>query len=1138
MVTTLIDTGAISNVISEELVQRLQLPVEPVVTCQVTGALHGSQRSCDKGIKITLHTDSWTYSTSALVVPGLKRYLILGMPFVQANAAHIDFQNLTFSPTPLMPLIATGANLVPVNVNPTTPLLELNALDLLRQNQEIVAEQLFLIRVDVQALEPSPSMPPNELSMYSDILVNDMPNELPPLRTVNHDINLEPGLAPPYKQPYRLSFDEQTELKRQLTDMLAKGFIRPSHSPFGAPVLFVQKKDGSKRLCVDYRALNRQTVKNRYPLPLIDDVLDHLAGAKWFTTLDLHSGYHQVRITPQDIPKTAFRTKYGHYEYVVMPFGLCNAPATFQRLMNDLLRDFLDDFVCVYLDDIIVFSPDRETHLVHVTKVLDCLRAEKLYVKLKKCSFFQRSVEYLGHIVTPEGVKVDPKKVEVVKNWPQPQNSRELLSFLGLAGYFRRFIPHFSKIAQPLYQLTQQSVKFEWSPACQESFQHLRLRLTSAPVLRLPNKHGTFIVSCDASGFAVGAMLEQVDAADQKPHVIAYFSKKMTPSETRYPIREQELLALVAALKHWEHYLRGRPFIVYTDHQSLIYIQTQKHLTGRLARWHNFMVDFEFEVRYRPGKNNPVADALSRAPDLELNLLLLDTISPDHQRQIKDAYSLDPTFEPIFTLLKTGNPVPKALAQTIKHYRLVDDFLFYTAIVDDWPHERLCLPDCEYRRHVLHDSHDAPIAGHPGLLRTYLLLQDSYYWPAMKRHIQEYIRKCRVCQQSKHSTRNQSGLLQPLPVPLQRWEEVTLDFVSGIPRTSRGNDCVLTFTDRLSKRAHFVPTQKTCTAEMAAKLYFDNVVRLHGISKVFISDRDVRFINPFWKTVHALMGTKLNFTAANHPEADGQSERTNETMIQLLRLIQGYTHANPQDWDLHLTAAEIAYNNYTQGSTHISPYELDTGCKPRLPGQPRQIDEQSLDASNFIEGQEARLKLAQDLLAQAQDAQAKYANRHRHQQTFSPGDYVLVHKNWYQAPWSKEHDKLGVIWHGPLKVLKKIDEKAYVLELPEVSQKHRVFPIVALRKFYYDGYPKISPQNIQEQIMNLPDLERLIDRKTVRSRFGDVNKYLAVWKDCDPNKPSWVSYSVFQYLPADKQKVLLDDLAFLEDEENRSRGEL
>ena len=429
---------------------------------------------------------------------------------------------------------------------------------------------------------------------------------VPPERDVEFTVELVPGAAPISKTPYRMAPVELQELKDQLQELLGQGFIQQSTSPWGAPVLFVKKKDGALRMCIDYRGLNQVTIKNKYPLPHIEELFDQLRGAKVFSKLDLRQGYYQVRIRKEDVTKTAFNTRYGHYEWLVMSFGLKNAPAVFMDLMQRVFQPYLDQFVVIFIDDILVYSKSEEEHEKHLRIVLQTLRDHKLYAKFSKCEFWLNQVSFLGHIISEEGVEVDPAKVDDIVNWKRPTTVTEIRSFLGLVGYYRRFVKDFSKIAGPLSSLTRKKEKFEWTDKVEKSFQELKRRLTTAPVLTLPEGGDGFVVYTDASKEGLGCVLMQ------NGKVVAYAARKLKTHEVNYPTHDLELAAVVFALKKWRHYLYGVTFEVFTDHKSLKYLFSQKELNLRQRRWVEFLQDYDCSVNYTPGKANVVADALSR----------------------------------------------------------------------------------------------------------------------------------------------------------------------------------------------------------------------------------------------------------------------------------------------------------------------------------------------------------------------------------------------------------------------------------------------------------------------------------------------------------------------------------------------
>jgi hypothetical protein len=451
---------------------------------------------------------------------------------------------------------------------------------------------------------------------YADVFPDELPG-MPLDRDIEFAIELQPETTLISKRPYRMPLVELIELKKQLQELLDKGFIRPSTSPWGCPALFVKKKDESLRLCIDYRPLKAVTIKNKYPFPRIDVLFDQLVRAKVFSKIDLCSGYHQIKIRASDIPKTAFSTRYGLYEYLVMSFGLTNAPAYFMYLMNSIFMPKLDKFVVVFINDILVYSKNEEEHAGHLHVVLQRLREHRLYAKLSKCDFWLKEIKFLGHTISQAGIAVDPDKVQEVMNWKPPTTVRQIQSFLGLASYYRRFIPDFSRIAKPLTELLKKGAKFEWGQKCEDAFHTLRQHLTTTPVLAQPDNNKPFDVYCDASGTGLGCVLMQDN------RVIAYASRALRPHEQNYPTHDLELAAMVHALKMWRHYLMGTHCNIYTDHKSLKYIFTQADFKMRQRRWLELIKDYDLEVHYHPGKANVVVDALSRKS--QCNCVMMDS---------------------------------------------------------------------------------------------------------------------------------------------------------------------------------------------------------------------------------------------------------------------------------------------------------------------------------------------------------------------------------------------------------------------------------------------------------------------------------------------------------------------------------
>uniref|UniRef100_A0A2N9FHU8 RNA-directed DNA polymerase n=1 Tax=Fagus sylvatica TaxID=28930 RepID=A0A2N9FHU8_FAGSY len=693
--------------------------------------------------------------------------------------------------------------------------------------------------------ESLPSVVISLLQEYEDVFPNDVPSGLPPIRGIEHQIDFVPGATIPNRPAYRSNPEETKELQRQVEELLAKGHVRESMSPCAVPVLLVPKKDGTWRMCVDCRAINNITVKYRHPIPRLDDMLDELHGSCIFTKIDLKSGYHQIRMKEGDEWKTAFKTKYGLYEWLVMPFGLTNAPSTFMRLMNHALRAFLGRFVVVYFDDILVYSKSLDEHIDHLHCVLTVLRKEKLYANLKKCSFYLDKVVFLGFVVGAKGIAVDEEKVKAIKEWPTPKSITEVRSFHGLASFYWRFVKDFSTLAAPLTEIVKKSVGFKWGSEQDRAFIEIKERLCGAPLLALPDFSKTFEIECDASGIGIGAVLMQ----EKRP--IAYFSEKLNGAALNYPTYDKELYALVRALETWQHYLWPKEFVIHTDHESLKHLKGQGKLNRRHAQWMEFIETFPYVIKYKQGKENIVADALSRRYALisTLNAKLLGF------EYVKELYVNDDNFASVFAACEK--------VAFGKFYRL-DGYLFRE--------NRLCVPNSSMRELLVREAHGGGLMGHFGVRKTLDVLHEHFFWPKMKRDVERVCSRCVTCRQAK-SRVLPHGLYTPLPVPSAPWVDISMDFVLGLPRSRKGRDSIFVVVDRFSKMAHFISCHKTDDATHIADLFFREIVRLHGVPRSIVSDRDVKFLSYFWKVLWGKLGTKLLFSTTCHPQTDGQIEK-------------------------------------------------------------------------------------------------------------------------------------------------------------------------------------------------------------------------------------------------------------------------
>ena len=569
-------------------------------------------------------------------------------------------------------------------------------------------------------------------------------------------------------------------LTSKVRGLLAKGYIQPSSGPYGSPVIFVAKADGTLRMCIDYRALNKQTVKNRYPLPRIDDMFDQLQGATVFSSIDLQSAYHQVRLKPEDVPKMAFTTPMGLYESLVLTFGLTNAPGTFQSVMNVVLKDVIGKFVLVYLDDLVIYSKTAEEHVEHVRIVLDLLRKHQLYAKLPKCKFMQPELKFLGHIVGARGLQVDPKKVAIVQDWPVPTCVALLRSFLGLANYFRKFIPGWAALVAPLQYLTKKDKSFVWSAECYEAFKGVKKALTSAPVLALPDLNSRFEVICDACGVGLGAVLVQ----GGRP--IAFEGKRMTEAERKYTTGEKELLVVVNALELWRCYLDGVEFTVVTDHSPNTFFHTQAVLSPRQARWAERLSRFSFQWEYRAGQNN-VADPLSRHPLILANMVLCGL---SIEAGIDDSADDSSTDDGI---ADATDVVADILAGYADDAWFADDANIakeglHLQHGTYWKGNAIAVPDvASAKAAILRELHDSNYAGHVGIHRTVYNVKRIYWWPEKAKDIREFVKACDTYRRNKGLQRAPAGKLMPLPVPAAAWECVTIDRITHLPKTAKGH---------------------------------------------------------------------------------------------------------------------------------------------------------------------------------------------------------------------------------------------------------------------------------------------------------------------------------------------------------------
>ena len=1085
----LLDTGCSTYVLSSRFAERNGIPGIRMRSRPVDLAV-SSARVCltHKTRPLELKIGKTVIKKSLYLLPVPQFDAIVGMPFFREN--EIDLARLERG------IIAINGSQIPMTngdmdmdceespVSVETPTIGMISRKTLKKElRHDQIEELYLARIqendDAEIGISAPSaqelgdIPEWIRKEYGTVLREELPPQMPPTRSVDHQIPLKPDMPPPFRGIFRLSQLELRELKRQLDQLLKDGKISPSTSPYGAPVLFVKKKDGKLRMCIDYRALNSQTIQNRYALPRIDELFDRLHGAKVFSKLDLTSGYYQIAIDPKDRHKTAFRTRYGHYEFNVMPFGLTNAPATFQTLMNDIFRDMLDVCVIVYLDDILVYSKNKEDHEQHLRQVLQRLKDNQLYAKLTKCTFFASSIEYLGHIADGEGLRPNPRLVQALTDFPRPKTLKELQSFLGLANYYRKFIANFSHIALPLTDATRNSTRsnlrpIEWTQPMQDAFDELKKALTSAPCLALPDPDGEFEVTTDASedAKAVGAVLMQ------NGHPVAYESTKLNPHQLNYSVHDKEMCAIMHALERWRPFLLGRHFKVYTDHRSLVHFKTQSNLNQRQLRWQEKAADYDMEILYKPGKENVVADALSR---IRINLICP---LPTHslRAQVIKGYRNSPLGKLIKEVEKREEPTNR--------YTVENGLLYYRT--DEFGPWRLCLPDIPYRKTVIHDNHDLAIAGHPGYIKTYSRIARTYYWPNMGKDIRKHVQECDACQRTKPSNHPPAGRLHPLPIPGRPWESIGMDFLGPVPKSASGKDMILIAIDRLTKMARFIPTNSSVTSKETADLFLREVFRHHGLPSNIVSDRDPRFTAKFWEALQKALGVQLLMSTAEHPQTDGQAEAAVKVIQKLLKpfVFQG------QDWEELLPSLEFAYNDTMQSSTGQTPFYLNYGHHPTGATRHEPVDNPHAEdqVQYLLRLQEA----ARDAINDAQQVQRRNADKRRTAATLiKEGDWVLLKRK------ESEKRKFAPIADGPFQVTK-VGTNAVTLRLPSNSRAHPTVNISRVQ-LYFGPRPQLVTAPPDDEATREYEVDRVMG---YRKKNGKEYYYIH-WKGYPAEDDTW-----------------------------------
>ena len=962
------------------------------------------------------------------------------------------------------------------------------------------------------------------LYKFRDLFPKDK-SQLGRTNLVQHTI--ETGTYPPIKQrPYRSNPEGRKEIDKQVEEMLENNFIQPSVSPWASPVVLVKKKDGTMRFCVDYRKLNAVTYKDSFPIPLVIDALDSMTGAQYFSTLDLMSGYWQIPLHPSAMEKTAFVTHNGLYEFLVMPFGLCNAPSSFQRLMSHILRGLQYKYALIYIDDILVYSKSIDEHISHLEEIFRRLREADVKLNSNKCHFAKKEVLYLGHVITPEGIKPNPAKISVVKDFPVPRNLKELRNFLGLANYYRRFVKDFAKIANPLHELTCKRVKFCWTTSCAEAFDKLKRALVSAPVLVFPDFSKEFLLFVDACDTGIGMTLSQVQ--NNKEVVVAYDGRGLLKSERNYSTTEKECLALISAIKKFQPYLHGRKFKVYTDHSSLRWLLNMKNANGRLARWSLLIQQYDFEIIHRPGKYNSNADSLSRRP---YNICRISSKETDvteiaeKQRRDQDLFAIIEFLEN--DVLPDDDTKARKLLLLKDKFFIGEDNLLYHL---NQTHKRRCRSEVIYSQlvvpssmkyEVLSNLHDHVAGGHFGVHKTFSKVSERYWWDGMFKDVEHWCKSCTDCSTRKTPRNRKRAPLLPIPVE-GAFHRIGIDVLGPFPESHRGNRYIVVVSDYLTRWPEAFAVSST-EATVIARLLVDEIIARHGAPKELLSDRGQNFLSKIVAEVCKIFQIHKVNTSSFHPQTDGVVERFNSTLCQSLSM---YVSKTQKDWDEYIPLILFAYRTSVSETTGDSPFYLLYGREPRLPLDTKLLQPSDLSTSisehrrKIVEKIEIAQQLAKENIQRTQQSMKSYYDRKAKDVDFEVGDRV-----WVFSPKSKKglSRKLAHNWHGPFRISRKASPVLFFLK--NSNNKKIDFAVHAnrMKHFVDPNVRPIVPENLDceqyEPFLSEEDIPEdsfepeiiPIDNETIfevekilklRRRKGR-NEYLIKWKGFNNSSNSW-----------------------------------
>jgi len=1157
----LFDSGcSYSQCIAQRLVTLLRLPMVPYTSPKTAGSFSGNDSVTITHFVPQLTVDFGTYTEVLYRVPILPEMdssfdLILGTGWHKLRKAVPDFSNRTVVLRDNAHRVRTVQCDTPsshasVNIIHAKPFRKFYKSG--RTNTGIVfireapdgttasktPPPANVVRVQGTDKDKKPqlyditlpsSLSPTKLEAVKKALgverffVEQSASDIPPEaeRPVHH-IDTTPGAPPPYRRPRPNSPVESAEILKHLQQMLKAGVIRPSKSPYGAPVLFASKPDGTLRFCVDYRELNRITKRDRFPLPNVEQLISKLGHASVFSTIDLYSSFWQIKLAEPE--KSAFVTEFGQYEFTVMPFGLCNAPSTMQRFMQTAFADL--PFVSIYIDDICIFSRSEEEHAEHLVIVLKRLAELKLRVNIRKCSFFAKTIKYLGHIIAHDSVSPDPEYTADILKMNRPTSQPELRRFLGLAGWLRKFCKGYAEITRPFNQLLGKNTPFEWNPELEVAFERLKAFIASPPSLIVADPNLPYTIASDCSMTHAGGVLLQDHGEGLQP--IAFRSKTLRDEQLHYSPWELEVFATVDAIEHWHHFVdNGLTLTCLGDHAGLSHLMRLTSPIRRQAHWIMELMPLMPRLSYVPASSPIMAgpDLLTRLPTVAPVTQEQPHTCEHHHTDLSDGDHLtsdapqepqatsqppsappadasSPDF-PALAKFLAGYDAPSFATYAAKHGLVKHQGMYYK----DSKHTVLAVPDdAALKAHLISAFHDVPYVAHRGRENTIQLLRQHYWWKGMSKDVENYVKECAPCQLQAIPNTKPNGELQPEELAMSVFDTMAMDFITHLPPSTKGNSACLTVVDKMSRAVIFIPIKDdTVTAEETAHLFRKNVFsRGWGVPLKLISDRDKRFLSQFWRELHRLLGSRLAYSTAFHAQTDSASEICHRELLDMLR---SFTAPLKRRWDEFVDLLEFAHNNHPNASTGFSPFQLLYGRAPRTPST---ILDPALACVPAELGEHIRTRQLIQALAERNVIQAQARQKHYYDQRHSPwvkfkvGDFVYVENSHYnlKSPSPKTEDR----WLGPFEVEERIGKLDYKLKLPSHLLLHPVFHVTRLRRHTpitaYSHPPPAHPVAGHKKI-----IEAVLTHRRGKGRGGPISFSVKFADEPLPPEPIWLTHA-------------------------------